>query len=105
MMDSLVDSRIRLFTLVPLVRCDEGYGVIRWKQQRQFGRAVGVDFRNPDLVAFASSHGAAGRRVSDPAALGPLLREALRADGPTVIECPVDYAENPRLLRGLTAGK
>ena len=44
---------------------DNGYGVIRWKQQMQFGRTSGVEFGNPDFVALAQSFGAVGYRVRD----------------------------------------
>ena len=34
---------------------DDGYGLIDWKQRNEFGRPFGVDFGNPDLVAYAAS--------------------------------------------------
>ncbi len=98
-----LETAVRLgLPLVVLVWRDDGYGVIRWNQMRHFGRTLGVDFGNPDLLAFARSHGAAGFRVSAPSELGPALEEALGADRPAVIDCPVDYAENPRLTQALT---
>ncbi len=81
-----------------LIFNDSGYGVIRWKQQRRFGRAAGVDFGNPDFVKLAEAFGCRGIRVESPAALRPALEEALRAPVPVLIDCPVDYAENDRLV-------
>jgi len=92
--------RLRL-PLVILVWRDDGYGVIRWKQNLRFGRSAFVDFGNPDLVAYAESFGAAGYRVGGPAELGPILKAALTCGKPAVIDCPVDYEENQRLAERL----
>ena len=32
---------------------DDGYGLIDWKQRNEFGRPFGVEFGNPDFVAYA----------------------------------------------------
>jgi acetolactate synthase-1/2/3 large subunit len=94
--------RLRL-PLVVLVWRDDGYGVIRWKQMVRFGRASSVDFGNPDLVRYAESFGAAGYRVATASDLPSILAEALKHDGPSVIDCPVDYGENLRLTARLRA--
>lgn len=94
--------RLRL-PVVVLVWRDDGYGVIRWKQQIRFGRPSHVDFGNPDCVGLAESFGARGLRVQAPEELGPVLQEALKASGPVVVDCAVDYAENLRLTERLKA--
>ena len=43
---------------------DDGYGLIDWKQRNEFGRPFGVEFGNPDFVAYAESFGIAGFRPS-----------------------------------------
>lgn len=97
-----LETAVRLeLPLVILVWRDNGYGVIRWKQQIRFGRTSSVEFGNPDLVRFAQSFGAAGYRVSDSSELRPILTEALKSRVPAVIDCPVDYAENLRLTERL----
>jgi acetolactate synthase-1/2/3 large subunit len=83
--------------LVVLVMRDDGYGVIRWKQQKRFGRTAGVDLGNPDLVALAEAFGCRGLRVESAAGLRPALEAALALPGPALVDCPVDYAENDRL--------
>jgi acetolactate synthase-1/2/3 large subunit len=83
--------------IVVLVWRDDGYGVIRWKQQVRFGRTSSVNFGNPDLVAYAKSFGACGYRVSAPSELKPVLEEAFACGRPAVIDCPVDYGEHLRL--------
>jgi acetolactate synthase-1/2/3 large subunit len=82
---------------VVLVMRDDGYGVIRWKQQRRFGRTAGVDFGNPDLVALAEAFGCRGIRVESAGGLRPALESALASPVPTLVDCPVDYTENDRL--------
>ncbi len=97
-----LETAVRLeLPLVILVWRDDGYGVIRWKQQLRFGRTSSVEFGNPDLVRYAESFGAAGYRVTEPSELPPVLAEALKRPVPAVIDCPVDYAENLRLTERL----
>ena len=86
-----------------LVWRDDGYGVIRWNQQKQFGRTGFVEFGNPDFVTLARSFGAEGMRVTTLSELRPCLIEACAYDGPVVIDCPVDYAENMKLTERLRA--
>jgi acetolactate synthase-1/2/3 large subunit len=99
-----LETAVRLvLPLVVLVWRDNGYGVIRWKQQLRFGRISAVEFGNPDLVQYARSFGAIGYRVAEPSELGAVLEEALKSKVPAVIDCPVDYAENLRLTERLQA--
>ncbi len=99
-----LETAIRLkVPLVILIWRDNGYGVIRWKQQVRFGRTSSVDFGNPDFVRYAESFGAAGYRVTEPTELRPILEQALQRDVPAVIDCPVDDGENLRLTKRLQA--
>ena len=99
-----LETAVRLhLPLVVLVWRDNGYGVIRWKQQMRFGRTSGVEFDNPDFVALAKSFGAAGYHIKGPSELGPVLNDALICGKPAVIDCPVDYSENLRLSEQLKA--
>jgi acetolactate synthase-1/2/3 large subunit len=82
---------------------DDGYGLIDWKQRNEFGRPFAVEFGNPDFVDYARSFGIAGFRPSNAADLYPTLVRALEVDGPSVVEVPIDYAENLRLTEHLGA--
>jgi acetolactate synthase-1/2/3 large subunit len=82
---------------------DDGYGLIDWKQRAEFGRPFGVDFGNPDFVAYAQSFGMAAFRPESAADLYPTLMRALEHDGPTLVEVPIDYRENLRLTERLGA--
>jgi acetolactate synthase-1/2/3 large subunit len=99
-----LETAVRLhLPFVVLIWRDDGYGVIRWKQQMKFGRTSGVEFANPDFVALAQSFGAVGYRVEGSSELGPVLSAALSCGKPVVIDCPVDYSENLRLSEHLKA--
>ena len=63
------------------------------------GRYVGADIGNPRFDKFAESFGARGFYAEHADQLGDALREALAADGPSVIEVPVDPEEMPRPAR------
>jgi acetolactate synthase-1/2/3 large subunit len=82
---------------------DDGYGLIDWKQRNEFGRPFGVEFGNPDFVAYAESFGIAGFRVSSSADHYATLMRALDHPGPSVVEVPIDYRENLRLTERLGA--
>ncbi|HEY9148954.1 MAG TPA: acetolactate synthase large subunit [Gammaproteobacteria bacterium] len=97
-----LETAVRLeIPLVVLIWNDSGYGLIKWKQMNQFGRASHVDFNNPDFVKLAESFGADGIRIEHAAELLPRLREALASERVTIIDCPVDYAENLKLTTTL----
>jgi acetolactate synthase-1/2/3 large subunit len=86
---------------VLLVWVDDGYGVIRWKQETRFGRTSGVDFGNPDFVALAASFGLPGFQVERAQDFAPTLERALALDMPSLVAVPVDYRENHRLTAAL----
>lgn len=48
-------------------------------------------------MKFAESFGARGYRVEDAAALRPILEEAGQWQGLSIVDVPVDYAENFKL--------
>jgi acetolactate synthase-1/2/3 large subunit len=89
--------------IVILVWVDGGYGLIGWKQDIHFGRRSAVSFGNPDFVRLAESFGASGHAVGSADELEPTLAGAFEAGGVHVIACPVDYAENARLVQRLGA--
>jgi len=82
---------------------DDAYGLIDWKQRNEFGKPFGVEFGNPDFVAYAESFGIAGFRVGSAADLYPTLMRALDVPGPSLVEIPIDYRENLRLTERLGA--
>ncbi len=86
---------------VTLIFNDEAYGLIEWKQMNGFGRPAHIDFTNPDFVKYADAFGAKGYRVEGSDELVPILKDAFSQEVPSVIDCPVNYAENLRLTEEL----
>lgn len=83
---------------VNLVWEDGGYGLIKWKQENQFGRYSHTDFSNPNLVDLAEDFGARGFKVESAKHFKEVMLEAYSVkDGPSVVVVPVDYSENRKL--------
>ena len=102
-----IETALRLgLDLVVLIFNDSKYGLIEWHQERHFGRSTGIEFTNPDFILFAESFGAKGYRIESTDQLIPTLETALNDGTVSVIDCPVDYAENMKLtekLKNLTS--
>jgi acetolactate synthase-1/2/3 large subunit len=57
-----------------------------------------LEFGNPDFVAYANSYGAQGHRVEATDDLVPILERCFQEGGVHLVEVPVDYSENKRVL-------
>jgi acetolactate synthase-1/2/3 large subunit len=82
---------------VVLVWRDSAYGLIEMHQRSRYKRVSGTRFDNPDLVALARAFGVEGLRVERADELPAVLRRALDARGPVVVDIPIDYGENDKL--------
>ncbi len=75
---------------LPVVIClfnDQGYGVLRNIEARQFdGRNFGVDLTTPDFPALARSMGVQATRVADPAEFELRFREAVASGRPALLD-------------------
>jgi len=94
-----LETAVRLkLDLAILILRDNAYGMIEWKQAGMGFPSFALDFENPDFVAFAESFGASGLRVESSDKLLDTLANALQTPGVSIIDCPVDYSQNDRLL-------
>ena len=94
-----LETAVRLkLDLVVLILRDDAYGMIKWKQAGLGFPEWGLDFGNPDFVRYAESYGAHGCRVESADHLLPLMEECHSTPGVHVIDCPVDYSDNDRIL-------
>ncbi len=94
-----LETAVRLkLDLTVIVLRDDAYGMIKWKQAGEGFPDFGLDFGNPDFVAYAQSYGATGHRVEATKDLKPLLAQCLEARGPQLLEVPVDYSENEKVF-------
>jgi len=73
--------------VVTIVINDDCLSAIKGSQQKGFeGRTIDTDLQNPDFVEFAHSFGAYARRVENLEDFKPVLRDALSAEKPALIE-------------------
>lgn len=80
--------------VVVLIVNDNAYGFIEWKQQNMGLPDYGMKLQNPDFVKYAESYGALGLRVESADDLKVKLEMAFQSNRPTLIDCPIDYAQN-----------
>lgn len=101
-----LETAVRLkLNLVVLILSDNGYGMVACKQAAMGFRDFGLDFDNPDFVKYAESYGAMGHRLEDIENLRPLMQSCMARGGVHVIEIPIDYSDNDRILNREIAAK
>lgn len=94
-----METAVRLgLDLVVLVLRDDSYGMIRWKQADAGLPDWGLEYGNPDFVAYANSYGATGHRVEATDDFVPILESCFQTGGVHLVEAPIDYSENKRVL-------
>ncbi len=94
-----LETAVRLkMHLVVLILRDDAYGMIKWKQSRMGFADFGLNMGNPDFVKYAESYGAHGHRIENAAELISKMEYCHNAPGVHVIDVPVDYSENDRIL-------
>ncbi len=94
-----IETAIRLrLNLVVTILNDGSYGMIRWKQTIAGFADFGLEFGNPDFVKYADSYGATGHRITSTDMLVPTLNAAFEAGGVHIVDIPVDYSENKKVL-------
>ncbi len=84
--------------LVVVVLRDNAYGMIKWKQADMGFPEFGLDYGNPDFVKYAESFGVKGYRIEKTDDFLTILKDCLNAKGVHLIELPVDYSENEKVL-------
>lgn len=99
-----LETAVRL--KLPIIHCiwrDGGYNLIHALQERDYGRSFGCAFGPIDFVKLAEAMGAMGLRIDGADAIAPILEKALAAEGPVVIEVPIDYSDNDSLVASVEA--
>ena len=85
--------------LLLVVLSNASYGWIKASQRASYGqRYYSVDFRPTDHAAIARAWGMASWRVEDPRELDSTLQQALRHDGPALVDIvtqPLELAAAP----------
>jgi acetolactate synthase-1/2/3 large subunit len=93
-----LETAVRLKApIVHIVWNDSTYDMVAFQQLKKYNRTSAVDFGNIDIVKYAESFGATGLRVESPDQLADVLRQGMNAEGPVIIDVPVDYSDNINL--------
>ncbi|MFT4512549.1 MAG: acetolactate synthase-1/2/3 large subunit [Planctomycetota bacterium] len=94
-----METAVRLkMNLCVIVLRDNAYGMIKWKQADLGLANYGLDYGNPDFVLYAESYGAHGHRIDKKDQLTPLIKKCHADGGVHLIEVPIDYTDNDRVL-------
>jgi acetolactate synthase-1/2/3 large subunit len=101
-----LETAVRLgLDLVVIVLNDSAYGMIKWKQTGMGFDTYGLDYNNPDFVAYAKSYGAYGYRPSSCEEFSQLLHRVVNEKGVHLIDLAVDYSLNHEILNELLKNK
>jgi acetolactate synthase I/II/III large subunit len=73
---------------------DNRYDMVAFQQLLKFGPKSGVQLADFDVVHYAATFRAHGRRVTDPADFVPTLNDALAEDGVSIVDVTVDYSDS-----------
>jgi acetolactate synthase-1/2/3 large subunit len=87
--------------LVVIILNDNAYGMIKWKQEGDGFKDYGLEYNNPNFLKYAESFGATGYRPTSIEDFKGTLEIALNAKGVQVIDLPVDYSLNHKILNVL----
>ena len=72
--------------------------MVKWKQENMKFTDYGLSFENPDFVKYAESYGATGHQINKSSELSTTIEYCLNTPGVHLIDCPVDYSENDKIL-------
>jgi len=94
-----IETSVRLkLNIAVLILRDNAYGMIKWKQAGLKFPDFGLDFGNPDFIKYAQSYGAKGVRITETGQLPHVIKNCFEQGGVHVIEVPIDYSENEKVL-------
>ncbi|MCH4009987.1 MAG: acetolactate synthase AlsS [Companilactobacillus sp.] len=97
-----LETAVRLnLNIVQLVWNDGYYDMVKFQEEAKYGRNSGVDIGSVDFAKYAESFGATGIHINKADELEGALKMAFAKQGPTVIDIPVDYSDNIKLLSTL----
>ena len=75
------------------------YDMVAFQEQAHYGSTAGVQLGYYNVEAFAEAFGCKAYRITSADQLGPVLREALQQAVPVLIDIPIDYSQNLKLMQ------
>jgi acetolactate synthase-1/2/3 large subunit len=95
-----LETAIRIGSrFVHLIWNSGSYDMVAFQEQAHYGRTAGVQLGHYNVEAFAEAFGCKGYRITAADQLGPVLREALQQSVPVLIDIPIDYSQNFKLMQ------
>jgi acetolactate synthase I/II/III large subunit len=79
--------------LIVVIMNDNGLGLVRSKQLKDYNSRYEVDFPNPDFIKLAESFGAKGYSIRSAGEFDKLMSEVAKSNQFTIVDVPVDYSE------------
>lgn len=97
-----LETAVRLKApIVQLIWNDGSYDMVKFQQVSKYGKEAAVGLGPVDFVKYAESMGAKGYRVTSPHELEAVLQQAMQEEGPVIVDIPVDYSNNGKLMAQL----
>jgi len=97
-----LETAVRLnCNFVHLVWWDSFYDMVRIQQEAKYGRETTVAMGPPDVVNYATAFGAIGLAIYAAAEVRPKLRKGLELPGPVLIDVPIDYRHNAKVIQAI----
>lgn len=91
---------------LPIVHCvwvDQSYDMVKQQELMKYHRKNGVDFGYVDIVKYAEAFGAKGFRIENPDEIAQVLKKAMDANCPCLIEIKIDYSKNADLFKSVVS--
>lgn len=95
-----LETAVRLkLNLVLIILNDKKLQMIRWGQEQKGFEDYGLDFSNPDFVAYAKSYGAHAYSATTSEELEQSIKTGLTSNGVHVIDVAMDYGDSSNKLK------
>lgn len=84
---------------VHIIWNSHSYDMVAFQEDAHYGETAGVELGNYDVVKFAEAFGCIGYDIKSAQELPQVLSKAFEAEVPVLINVPVDYSHNVRLMQ------
>ncbi|MFC4652421.1 acetolactate synthase AlsS [Lactococcus nasutitermitis] len=93
-----LETAVRLnLPIIQIIWSDGHYDMVKFQEEKKYGRSAGVNFGYVDYVKYAEAMGAKGYRATCKEDFENILKEIPDTTGPVIIDVPIDYSDNIKL--------
>ncbi|WP_374286945.1 acetolactate synthase AlsS [Lactococcus sp.] len=93
-----LETAVRLnLPIVHIVWNDGHFDMVKFQEEKKYGRSAGVNFGAVDYVKYAEAMGAKGYRATSVDEFLEIINNIPETSGPVVIDVPIDYSDNIKL--------